>query len=158
LEVAGTDLGGRMSDVLTKWLDLPKDLPTPLLEALANPDLGAALQDDALETRCKDWKEMQRSLDDPTNPYSWLCFAITHEQLVPMLAATVIVKENGKYFYQKVDHWVIAEALKDYDSDRADDDLVYHLFANLAFDAQCPASDKALPDPTNANAQPAEAA
>lgn len=147
LEVAGSDLGDRMRDVLTKWLDLPKDLPTPLLEALSNPDLGPELTDEALEKRCKDWNEMRRALDDPSSPYAWLCFAITHEQLVPQLAAQVVIKENGKSFMQKIDHWVIANALKDYDSDRADDDLVYRMFADLAFDAQCPGKESS-PDAT----------
>jgi hypothetical protein len=63
-----------------------------------------------------------------------------------MLHASVVVRENGKSFMQYIDHWVIADALKDFDIDRADDDLVYHIFANLAFDAQCPASDKASAD------------
>ncbi|HTL38508.1 MAG TPA: hypothetical protein VL326_35505 [Kofleriaceae bacterium] len=148
LEVGDSDLGSRMRDVLTKWLDLPKDLPTPLLEALANPDLGAELTDDALDKRCKDWKEMQKALDDPSSPYAWLCFAITHENLVPQLQASVVVRENGKSFQQKIDHWVIAAALKDFDSDRADDDLVYRIFADLAFDAQCPAKEGATGDPT----------
>jgi hypothetical protein len=55
-------------------------------------------------------------------------------KLVPMLAAQVVVKENGKSFIQKIDHWVIANALKDFDSDRADDDLVYRTFAEFARD------------------------
>ncbi|HUS31985.1 MAG TPA: hypothetical protein VMZ53_25970 [Kofleriaceae bacterium] len=154
LEVGGSDLGERMRDVLTKWLDLPKDLPTPLLEALANPDLGAELSDEALEKRCKDWKEMQKALDDPSSPYAWLCFAITHEQLVPQLQASVVVRENGKSFSQKIDHWVIAAALKDFDSDRADDDLVYRMFADLAFDAQCPAAKDGGDAPPEAAAWP----
>ena len=147
LEVGGSDLGDRMRDVLTKWLDLPKDLPTPLLEALANPDLGAELTDEALDKRCKDWNEMRKALDDPSSPYSWLCFAITHENLIPQLQASVVVRENGKSFSQKIDHWVIAAALKDFDSDRADDDLVYRIFADLAFEAQCPSAKDGGTDP-----------
>src|SRR3954447_15699340 len=129
LEVGGTDLGERMKDVLTRWLDLPKDLPTPLLEVLANPDLGAELTDEALDKRCKDWTNMQKALDDPNAPYSWLCFAVTDQSLVRQLQASIVIRENGKFFSQRVDHWVIAEALKGFDSDRADDDLVYHMFA-----------------------------
>lgn len=140
LEVADKDVGARMRDVLTRWLDLPKDLPMPLLEALAFPDLGALLSDDALDKRCKDWNEMRRAIEDPSSPTAWLCFAITHEALIPQLAATVRIRENGKEVIHTVDHWVIASAFKDMDSDRADEDLVYRTFADLAFDIECPAS------------------
>ncbi len=141
LEVGDKDVGARMRDVLTRWLDLPKDLPTPLLEALAAPDLGAELTDDALEKRCKDWNEMRRALDDPSNPVSWLCFAITHDSVRDLLQASVTIRENGKTLTKKVDHWVIANALKDLDSDRVDEDGMYRIFAELAFDAECPAKE-----------------
>ncbi len=140
LEVADKDVGMRMRDVLTRWLDLPKDLPTPLLEALSSPDLGAELTDDALDKRCKDWNEMRRALEDPSNPLAWLCFAITHDSVTSLLQASVTIRENGKTLSKKIDHWVIASAIKDLDSDRADEDTVYRLFAELAFDAECPAT------------------
>lgn len=143
LEVADKDVGMRMRDVLTRWLDLPKDLPTPLLEALASPDLGSELTNEALDTRCKDWNEMRKSLDDPNNTLGWLCFAITHDSLKEQLAASVMIRENGKSISKKIDHWVIAAAFKDLDSDRADDDAVYRIFADLAFDAECPAGKDA---------------
>lgn len=139
-EVADKDVGFRMRDVLTRWLDLPKDLPTPLLEALSSPDLGAMLSDEAIDKRCKDWNEMRKAIEDPTSPLAWLCFAVTHDSLKDMLAASVYIRENGKTLSKKIDHWVIAAAVKDIDSDRADEDTVYRAFAELAFDAECPAS------------------
>lgn len=139
LEIADKDVGTRMRDVLTVWLDLPKDLPTPLLEALGAEDLGAQLTDAAIEARCTDPKMIQNVLNDPTGPQAWICFAVTHPALPKLLAATVRIRENGKEVSRTLDYWVIEPAFKDFDSDRGDDDAVYRVFAELAFDAQCPA-------------------
>ncbi|MDX2090447.1 MAG: hypothetical protein SFX73_21495 [Kofleriaceae bacterium] len=137
-EIADKDIGGRMRDVMTRWMDLPKDLPMPLLEALGNVDLGAELTDEAIEKRCTDPKMLQQALNDPHNPFAWICFAVTHASLPKALAATVKIKENGKEVARAIDYWVIAGALKDFDTDR-DDDSALRLLAELAFDGECPA-------------------
>jgi hypothetical protein len=139
LEIAGKDIGGRMRDVLTKWLDLPKDLPTPLLEALANEDLGKELTDTAIDTRCTDPKMIQTVLNDPTSPGAWICFAVTHPALPKALAATLKIKEGGKELQKTLDYWVLEPAFNGVDSDKADDDTIYRVMADLAFDAECPA-------------------
>lgn len=136
-EIADRDIGGRMRDVLTQWLELPKDLPTPLLEALGNVDLGAQLTDAAIEARCTDPKTIQAGLNDPNSPFAWICFAVTHASLPKALVASVRIREQGKELVKPVDYWVIEAALKDFDADR-DDDAALRLFAELAFDAECP--------------------
>ncbi|MEJ7602233.1 MAG: hypothetical protein WKG01_30330 [Kofleriaceae bacterium] len=137
LEVAEKDVGGRMRDVLTKWLDLPKDLPTPLLEALANPDLGKLLTDEALDKRCKSIDEARKAIDNPTGPLSWICFAITDKALEKILELKVLVTEPGRPDVDlTVQHWDLARLLADYDSDRGEDDL-YRMFASRAYDARC---------------------
>lgn len=139
MEVADRSVGTRMRDVLTRWLDLPKDLPTPLLEALANPDLGPLLTDAALEARCANWVEIKAAIDDHTGPLSWLCFAVTHKQLETNLQATVTVKEPAHpAFTHVVPYWEIEKASRDLDSDRLDDDVTYRMFAELAWDKECP--------------------
>jgi hypothetical protein len=141
-------LADRLRDVLTKWLDLPKDLPTPLLEALGNPDLAAELTDDSVEKRCTDPKMLDELFRDPTASRAWICFAVTHKSLPGALAATIKIKEapnkqdGDRSLDQRVDYWVIQAGLKDFDGDRATDDTAFRLLAELAFDAKCPAGDK----------------
>lgn len=137
-EVSDKALGGRMRDILTAWLDLPKDLPTPLIEALANPDLGELLTDEALDKRCSDFAEVKAVLDDPFGAQSWLCFAVTHKAFEAMLVAKVTVKDGGFTFTQAVPHWEIDKAIRDIDSDRFDDEAAARLFAELAWDHECP--------------------
>jgi hypothetical protein len=138
LEISDKNVGGRMRDILTKWMDLPKDLPTPLIEALANPDLGALLTDAALDKRCADADMIKQAIDDPTGPFSWLCFAVTHKQLEPLLAAKVTVKENGHVFTHTIQHWELEAAIRELDSGKADDDIIYRMFAEEAWDKECP--------------------
>jgi hypothetical protein len=138
-EVADRDVGGRMRVVLTAWLDLPKDLPTPLLEALANPDLAAELTDDAIDKRCSDPKLIDTLLADPAGPLSWVCFAVTHTALPKALVASVRIRENGKEIHRKIDFWLIEAALKDFDPDHATDDTAFRLFTDQVFDVECPA-------------------
>lgn len=137
-EVADKPLGGRMRDVLTAWVDLPKDLPTPLIEALANPDLGELLGDDTLDKRCASFDELKAALDDPLGAFAWVCFAVTHKALEANLVAKVTVKEGGRSFTHDIPHWEIARVIRDVDSDRFDDDSAYRLFAELAWDVECP--------------------
>ena len=137
LEVADKDVGERMRDVLTKWLDLPKDLPTPLLEAFANPDLGKQLTDEALDQRCKSIEETRKAIDNPTGPLSWICFAVTDKALEKTLELKVIVSEPGRPDVNfAVQHWDLARLLADFDSERGEDEL-YRMFANRAYDAKC---------------------
>ena len=137
LEIAEKDVGARMRDVLTKWLDLPKDLPTPLLEALANPDLGKLLTDEALDKRCKSIEEARKAIDNPTGPLSWVCFAITDKALEKVLELKVLVAEPGRPDVDlAIQHWDLARMLSDFDSDRGEDDL-YRTFAARAYDAKC---------------------
>ena len=138
-EVSDKPLGGRMRDVLTAWMDLPKDLPTPLIEALANPDLGAMLSDEALDKRCSSFDEVKLILDDPFGSYSWLCFAVTHKGFEANLVAKVTVRDGPHTFTQEIPHWEIDKAIRDIDSDRFDDDAAIRIFAELAWDKQCPA-------------------
>lgn len=146
-EVSDRALGGRMRDVLTAWMDLPKDLPTPLIEALANPDLGEMLSDEALEKRCADFGEVKQAMDEPTGAYSWLCFAVTHKKLELNLVAKVTVKEGSYRFTHDVPHWEIEKAIRDIDSDRFDDDSAYRIFAELAWDKECPTGKEAEAGP-----------
>lgn len=138
LEISDKNVGGRMRDVLTKWMDLPKDLPTPLIEALANPDLGALLTDEALDKRCGDPEEMKRAIDDPTGAFSWLCFAVTHKKIEPILAATVKLDDGGHRFEHAIQHWEIEAAIRDLDGGKTDDAVVFRMFADLAWDKECP--------------------
>jgi len=138
-EVSEKVLGGRMRDVLTAWVDLPKDLPTPLIEALANPDLGALLSDEALEKRCADFNELKAAMDDPMGAFSWVCFAVTHKKLELNLVAKVTVKDGAASFTHDIPHWEIEKAIRDVDADRFDDDTAYRMFAELAWDKECPA-------------------
>ncbi|MEO8700674.1 MAG: hypothetical protein ABI867_11555 [Kofleriaceae bacterium] len=138
LEISDKNVGGRMRDILTKWMDLPKDLPTPLIEALANPDLGAQLSDDALDKRCADPEMIKQAIDDPTGPFSWLCFAVTNKKMEPILAATVTVKEGKHVFTHVIQHWELEAAIRELDGSKTDDDIVYRLFAEEAWDKECP--------------------
>lgn len=137
-EVSDKALGGRMRDVLTAWLDLPKDLPTPLIEALANQDLGEMLSDEALDKRCSNFDELKTVLDDPYGAYSWLCFAVTHKSFEALMVAKVTVRDAAGTFTQEIPHWEIEKAVRDIDSDRFDDDAAVRIFAELAYDKQCP--------------------
>lgn len=137
-EVGEKPLGGRMRDLLTAWVDLPKDLPTPLIEALANPDLGELLSDQALDRRCGDFAEVKAVLDDPTGAFSWLCFAVTHKQLELNLVAKVTVKDGGTTFTHDIPHWEIEKAIRELDLDHFDESAAYRMFAELAWDKQCP--------------------
>ncbi len=137
-EIVDRDVGVRMRDVLTKWLDLPKDLPTPLLEALANPDLGSLLTDESLDKRCSNPEEIKRAIDDPTGAFSWLCFAVTHKKLEPILAATVTVHDGSPPFTQVIQHWELEVGIRDLEYGKTDEDVLYRLFAELAWDKQCP--------------------
>ena len=137
LDVADNDVGGRMRDVLTKWLDLPKDLPTPLLEAFASQDLGKHLTDEALDKRCKSVEETRKAIDNPTGPLSWICFAITDKALEKTLELKVQITEPGRPEVDHIiQHWDLARILTDFDSDRGEDEL-YRMLANRAYDAKC---------------------
>jgi hypothetical protein len=137
-EVSDKPLGGRMRDVLTAWLDLPKDLPTPLIEALANPDLGEMMTDEALDKRCSDFAEVKAVLDDPYGAQSWLCFAVTHKAFEAQLVAKVTVKDGGVTFTQEIPHWEIDKAIREIDSDRFDDEAAGRIFSELAWEHECP--------------------
>lgn len=142
-EIADRDLADRMRDVLIKWLDLPKDLPTPLLEALGNPDLAAQLANGAIDKLCQDPATIDQLFRDPLSSPAWICFAVTHPSLPKMLAANVRIDEGGKTVEATIDFWVIEAALKDYDADRATEDSSFRLFAEQAFDLRCPTGDAA---------------
>jgi hypothetical protein len=135
-------LAERLRDVLTKWMDLPKDLPTPLLEALGNPDLTAQLEEHAVDTLCKDPNTLADLFHDPTASRAWICFAVTHPALPDALAATIKISDGGHTLEQRVEYWVIQAALKDFDADRATDDSAFRLLADAAFDLRCPAGEK----------------
>ena len=137
-EVGDSPLGARMRDVLIAWVDLPKDLPVPLIEALANPDLGELLSDEALDKRCGEFAEIKNAIDNHQDAFSWLCFAVTHKSAELALVANVTVKEGGQEFKHAIPFWEIERAFRDVDSDRFDDDIAYRLFAELAWDKQCP--------------------
>jgi hypothetical protein len=137
-EVVDPGLGDRLREVLTRWLDLPKDLPTPLLEALGNPDLGSQLTDAAIDTLCADPKMLDEVLRDPNTARGWICFAVSHSSLPAMLAAKIQITDNGQKLDTKVDFWRIQAALKDVDPDRVTDDSAIRLLAELAFDERCP--------------------
>jgi hypothetical protein len=137
LDVSDDDVGSRMRDVLTKWLDLPKDLPTPLLEAFASQDLGKHLTDEALDKRCKSVEETRKAIDNPTGPHSWICFAITDKALEKTLELKVVIHEPGRPDVELVvQHWDLARILTDFDSERGEDEL-YRMLANRAYDAKC---------------------
>jgi hypothetical protein len=143
-EISEKPAGGRMRDVLTAWVDLPKDLPTPLIEALANPDLDELLSDEALEQRCGNFDEVKNALEDPNGAFSWICFAVTHKKLEDNLVATVTVREGPYEFKHAIPHWEIAKAIRDIDSDRFDDDSAFRLFAELAWDVECPPGNTSM--------------
>lgn len=143
-EAGDRDLGNRLRDVLTRWLDQPRDLPTPLLEALGNPDLAAALSDDAIDKRCENPELVDTILKDPFGPLSWVCFAVTHKALPKALGAKIVIKEGKNAIEVPIDYWIIQAALKDYDADRASDDSAFRLLAELAFDARCPAGNSVV--------------
>lgn len=142
-EVADRGLADRLRDVLTRWLDLPKDLPTPLLEALANPDLAAELADPAVDGLCNDPKTLDELFRDPAASRAWICFAVTHPALPTALAARVAIADGGRALDATIDFWVIEAALKDFDADRATDDTSFRMLAELAFDQRCPAGEPA---------------
>jgi len=137
-ELEDNNTGSRMRDILTKWMDLPKDLPTPLIEALANPDLAGVLTDDSLDKRCSNPEEIKRAIDNPTGPLSWLCFAVTHKQLELILAADVTVKENGHTIHHVVQHWELEAAIRELESGKTDEDVALRVFADLAWEKECP--------------------
>lgn len=137
-ELPDPALAERMRDVLIKWLDAPKDLPTPLIEALANPDLAAQLADDAIDKLCKDPATLDAFFRDPASGRAWICFAVTHPSLPDALSAKVHIEEGGKQVDATIDYWVIESALKDFDADRASDDSSFRLLAEQAFEAHCP--------------------
>jgi hypothetical protein len=143
-EVDDRGLTDRLRDTLIKWLDLPKDLPTPLLEALANPDLSEQLTDAAIDERCKDPKMLDEFFHDPAGSRAWICFAVTHPALPSALAARLAINDAGRTIETTIDFWVIEAALKDYDAERASDDSAFRLLADIAFDARCPAGEKAM--------------
>jgi len=142
-EVDDRGLADRLRDVLLKWLDLPKDLPTPLLEALANPDLSDQLTDAAIDELCKDPKTLDEFFRDQTGGRAWICFAVTHPALPSALAARLAINDGSNTLETTIDFWVIEAALKDYDADRASDDSAFRLLADIAFDARCPAGEAA---------------
>ena len=119
LEVADTDLGSRMRDVLARWLDLPKDLPSPLLEALGNPDLSSELTDESIEKRCTDPKLVDALIKDPSGAMNWVCFAVTHPSLPAALGAEITINDGAHAARVKIDYWVIQTALKDERAQRA---------------------------------------
>ncbi len=131
-------LSDRLRDVLVKWLELPKDLPTPLLEALGNADLTAALADDAIDTQCNDGKTLDDLFRDPAASRAWICFAVSHRALPDALFAQVKISDGAHSLDQRVDFWVIQAALKDWDADRATDDSSFRVLADAAFDLVCP--------------------
>jgi hypothetical protein len=135
-------LAERLRDVLVKWMDLPKDLPTPLLEALGNPDLAAQLTEGAIDTLCKDPKTLDDLFHDPSGSRAWICFAVTHPALPDSLAATITIHDSTNVLTQRIEYWVIQAALKDFDADRATDDSAFRLLAELAFDVRCPSGEK----------------
>lgn len=136
-------LADRLRDVLVKWLDLPKDLPTPLLEALGNADLAVALTDDAVDTLCKDPKTLDDLFRDPSSSKAWICFAVAHASLPDALVANVTIVDGKNTLDQRIDFWVIQAALKDFDADRATDDTSFRMLAETAFDVVCPTSEAA---------------
>lgn len=134
----------RLRDVLIHWMDLPKDLPTPLLEALANPDLAAQLADGEVEKLCGDPKTIDDALRDPGNGRAWICFAVTHPKLPDQLAATVAIVDGTNKVEARVDFWRIEAALKDVDPDRINDDSAVRLVADVALDDRCPPGDTTI--------------
>ena len=137
-EIPQHDLTERLRDVLVHWLDLPKDLPTPLLEAMANPDLVAQLADDAVDALCKDPKTIDAALHDPASGRAWICFAVTHPALPDALAVTVHLEEGPEKLDGRVEYWRVQAALKDVDPDRITDDTAARLLGDLALDDRCP--------------------
>src|SRR5262249_20743300 len=116
----------------------PKDLPTPLLEALGNPDLAAQLTEGAIDALCKDPQTLDNLFHDPTGSRAWICFAVTHQALPDALAAKLAIHDGAHTLEQRIDSWVIQAALKDFDSDKATDDSAFRLLAEIAFDIRCP--------------------
>ena len=137
-EIPQRELADRLRDTLVHWLDLPKDLPTPLIEAMANPDLAAQLTDDAVDKLCKDPKTIDDALHDPTSGRSWICFAVTHPALPDALAVTVTLREGAESLAGRVDYWRVQTGLKDLDPDHITDDSAARLLADLALDDRCP--------------------
>lgn len=135
-------LADRLRDVLVKWLELPKDLPTPLLEALGNSDLTAALADASVDALCRDPKTLDDLFRDPAASRAWICFAVSHAALPDALAAQLVIEDGAHKLEQRVDFWIVQAALKDFDADRATDDSSFRLLADSAFDLVCPTGEK----------------
>jgi hypothetical protein len=142
-EIDDRALADRLRDVLVKWLDLPKDLPTPLLEALGNPDLAAELTEDAIDKLCTDPKTLDGLFRDPAGSHAWICFAVTHQSLPEALAATIKIVDGKNTLQARVDYWNIQAALKDFDADKASDDSSFRFLADVVFDARCPTGESA---------------
>lgn len=136
-------LADRLRDVLVKWLDLPKDLPTPLLEALGNADLAPALTDNAIDGLCRDPKTLDDLFRNPEHSRAWICFAVSHGGLPDALAAKITIVDGKNTLEQRLDFWVIQSELKDFDADRATDDSSVRLLAEAAFDIACPTTEVA---------------
>ncbi len=137
-EIPQRELADRLRDVLVSWLDLPKDLPMPLLEALANPDLVAQLTDEAIDKLCTDPKTIDDALHDPTSGRAWICFAVTHPALPDALQVTLHIEDGTNKLDARVEYWRVQAALKDVDPDRVTDDSAARLLAEIALDDRCP--------------------
>src|SRR5262249_35130943 len=103
-------LADRLRDVLVKLLDLPKDLPTPLIEALGNPDLADQLAEEAIDKLCTDPKTLDGLFRDPAGSKAWICFAVTHQSLPEALAATIKITDGKNVLKARVDYWNIQSA------------------------------------------------
>lgn len=137
-EIPERGLAERLRDLLARWLDSPTNLPTGLVETLGNPDLEGSLADDAIDKLCEDPATVTGFLRDPTEHPGWICFAISHVALPAALAAKVTIDDPLGKLEQHVDYWRIADALKQFDADRASDDLSFRLLADVAFEPKCP--------------------
>ena len=138
-EIDDRGLHDRLADLLTHWLDKPDELPSSLLDALADPDLVGQLADPALEKLCNDPKMVDDFIHDPEDSTGWLCFAISHGSLPAALGAHVSIHDGDGALDTHVEYWNIATALHDFNADTASDDSAFRLLADLAFDARCPA-------------------
>jgi hypothetical protein len=126
----------RLRETLAQWVDLPKDLPLPLIESLANKNLD--FSDAAIDTLCNDPKLIDNVLHQPLTSAGWICFAVTHSSLPGALGAKVTISDAGHTADLSIDYWIIEAALHDFDAERATDDSSFRMLADIVFDQRCP--------------------